>query len=324
MLGVGDMYFRTRENTMPEGTAKFGFLTKPMSISTGEIHVEILDGASEIIQSIRNSERVHEGWYYAPPSGSRNMFNGEILEHPYPSRVFSLPFTHRLRHASGDDRAHLDFLIWCLGFFEGTRLTTLEAGYLDATPIVAGKLTDFILAGGTQPEDALELAERYWTDHVASPRQIKRMIGIIHCLFLAQNPKHMPFEKFSYLYTALDACYKATSEMCAAPNRLSHARRIEWTCQQFRMPVPEWANPSDSTTEISAVRNDAIHEALFFDEPLGFVTYGGSSGSGVEPNVPLQMEALTCRLIVALLGMPDAGYVRSPVNSRQRHGLCLR
>lgn len=317
---------------MPQGFAEFGFLPKPLSISTGEINVETLDDMSDIVKSTRNSERVHNDWYYAPTSESWSMFTGETLEHPYPSRVFSLPFTHRLRHASDDNHAHLDFLIWCLGFFEGTRLTTLEAGYLDATPIVAGKLTDFILAGGTQPEDALELAERYWTDHVASPRQIKRMIGIIHCLFLAQNPKHMPFEKFFYLYTALDACYKATSEMCAGPDRLSHARRIKWTCQQFRMPVPEWANPSDSTkkisevrnTEISRVRNDAIHEALFFDEPLGFVTYGGSSGSGVGRNVPLEMTALTCRLIVALLGMPKADYVRSQVNTRQTHGLCLR
>ena len=310
---------------MPEGSAEFGFLPKPLSISTGEIHVETLDDTSDIVQSIRNSERVHKDWYYAPPSASQNMFNGEILEHPYPSRVFSLPFTHRLRHTSDDNHAHLDFLIWCLGFFEGTRLTTFEAGYLDATPIKTGKLTDFILTGGTQPSDALELAERYWTDHVAKPRQIKRMIGIIHCLFLAQNPNHMPFEKFYYLYMALDACFKATSEIFSAPSRLSHAKRIEWTCQQFRMPVPEWAtNASERPTEISAVRNDAIHEALFFDEPLGFVTYGGSSRSEGGRNVPLQMEALTCRLIVALLGMPEAGYVRSPVNTRQRHGLCLR
>lgn len=310
---------------MPEGSAEFGFLPNPLSISAGEIHVETLDGTPEIVQSIRDSERVHKGWYYAPPSGSQNILNGEILEHPYPMRVFRLPFTHRIRHASDDNHAHLDFLIWCLGFFEGTRLTTFEAGYLDATPITKGNLTDFILTSGTQPGDALELAERYWRDHNSAPRQIKQMIGIIHCLFLAQNPNHMPFEKFSYLYMALDACFKATSEMHSPPARLSHAKRIEWTCQQFGMPIPEWATaPSGTATEISGVRNDTIHEALFFDEPLGFVTYGGSPGSGGGLNTPSQMEALTCRFIVALLGMPQADYVRSPVNTRQRHGLSLK
>jgi hypothetical protein len=148
---------------MPEGSSKFGFLPNSLSISAGDIHVETLDGTGKILQSIRESERVCKDWYYAPPSGSQNTFNGDTIETPYPGRVFSLPFTHQIRHSSDDNQAHLDFLIWCLGFFEGIRLTTSEAGYLDATPIKKGKLTDFILAGGTQPGDALELAERYWT-----------------------------------------------------------------------------------------------------------------------------------------------------------------
>lgn len=132
------------------------------------------------------------------------------------------------------------------------------------------------------------------------------MIGIIHCLYLAQNPTHMPFEKFSYLYMALDACFKATSEMHSPPKNLSHAERIEWTCQQFEIPVPKWAAAqSGKPTEILGVRNHTIHEALFFDEPLGFVNYGGSPCSA-GLNTPLQMEALVCRFIVALLGMPQA------------------
>lgn len=310
---------------MSEGSAEFGFLPNPLSISVGKIHVETLDGTPEIVKSIRNSQWVHKDWYYAPPSGNHNILTGETFENPYPLRVFGLPFTHRIRHTSDDNQAHLDFLIWCIGFFEGIRLTTFEAGYLDATPIVKGKLTDFTLTGRTQLGDALELAERYWLDNCATPKRIKRMIGIIHCLFLAQNPQHMPFEKFSYLYMALDACYKATSEMYSPPKSLNHAKRIEWTCQQFGTPVPAWATaPPGKATEISGVRNDTIHEALFFDEPLGFVTYGGRFGSGSAPNTPLQMAALTCRFIVALLGMPQADYVRSPVNTRQRHGLCLK
>lgn len=310
---------------MPEGSAKFGYLPRPLMISTGEIRIETLDGTQEILQAIRKSEQVRENWYYAPRSGRQNVFNREFSDHPYPRRVFNLPFTHRLQHVSDDKQAHLDFLVWCLGFFEGTRLTTFEAGFLDATPVTTGKLTDFILAGETQPSDALELAERFWIDNASDERKIKRMIGIIHCLFLAQNPNHLPFETFSYLYMALDACFKMTSEMHTAPSQLSHAKRIGWTCEQFKMPVPAWAAKlSGGATEISTVRNDAIHEALFFEEPLGFVTYGGSSGSGYGGNVPLEMKALTCRLIVALLGKPDASYVSSLVNTRQRHGLCLR
>lgn len=310
---------------MPQGLTKFGFYPKPLSIAVEGVQIETLEETSDIVHAVRNSEQVHKNWYYAPPSASRDIFRGAITQHPYSMRVFRLPFTHRISHAADDNPAHLDFLVWCLGFFQGMRLTTFEAGYLDATPIKTGKLTDFTLTGGTQLEDVVESAERYWIDHTADPRQIKRMIGIIHCLFLAQNPNHLPFEKFTNLYMALDACFKQTTQMFTPPDRLSHAKRIEWTCQQFDMPVPDWAtNPSGSATEISAARNDTIHEALFFEEPLGFVTYGGNNGSGVTGNVPLEMTALICRLIVALLGAPGASYVRTPVNTRQTHGLSLR
>jgi hypothetical protein len=247
-----------------------------------------------------------------------------VAEHPYPARVFGLPHTHRLWHSSDDDRDHLDFLIWCLGFFEGLRLTTFEAGYLDATPIKKGALTDFVLTGGSTPANAIELAEKFWTDHASYPRRTKRMVGIIHSLFLAQNPNHLQFEAFSYLYMALDACFKLTCDLRGAPRGLSHAARIEWTCQQFGMPVPNWAASTPGNgSQISTVRNDTIHEALFFDEPLGFVTYGGRTPPVNQQNVPLQMIALTCRLVVALLGKPDAAHVKSAVSTRQKSGLKL-
>jgi hypothetical protein len=46
-------------------------------------------------------------------------------------------------------------------------------------------------------------------------------------------------------------------------------------------------------------------------------------GIGTDQNLPLEIEALICRLLVALLGAPGAAYVTSSINSRQRHGLTL-
>ena len=302
---------------MPEGAVNFGFLPKQLDISTEEISIETLAGSEDVIQTIRASKQVDKDWNYAPPHDTLKKSNGDFSELPYPTRVFSLPPTHLLRHKKDNDKSHLEFLIWCLGFFEGLRLTTEKAGYLDATPIKPGKLTDFHLSGETKIGNALELAERYWRDH--RPVQNKRMTGVIHCLFLAQNRRHMPFEKFTYLYMALDGCYKATSETGGH----SHGKRIAWTCKQFEMSVPDWANPHPNQTEISKVRNDTIHETLFFGEPIGFVPYGGSSTLAPESNVPLQMHALTCRLIVALLGMPNAEYVHTPVDKSQNFDLCF-
>ena len=47
-------------------------------------------------------------------------------------------------------------------------------------------------------------------------------------------------------------------------------------------------------------------------------------GVGTNQNLTLEIEALICRLLVALLGGVHADYVRSPVNTRQRYGLDLR
>ena len=74
---------------------------------------------------------------------------------------------------------------------------------------------------------------------------------------------------------------------------------------------------------MSIVRNDTLHEALFFEEPLGFALYGGNDPKERAGHVPLQMEALACRLLVALLGKPDVAYVKSSVDTRQMHHLDL-
>ncbi len=55
------------------------------------------------------------------------------------------------------------------------------------------------------------------------------------------------------------------------------------------------------------------------DEPLGFAVHGG----GTDENLPLEMTALVCRLLVALMGGNDFRYLKSPVNTRQRQGLRL-
>jgi hypothetical protein len=52
------------------------------------------------------------------------------------------------------------------------------------------------------------------------------------------------------------------------------------------------------------------------DAPLGFALYGAA----INQNLPLEMQALICRFLVALIGDPGADYVRSPVTTRQMHG----
>ena len=55
------------------------------------------------------------------------------------------------------------------------------------------------------------------------------------------------------------------------------------------------------------------------DAPLGFAVHK----EGSNQNLTLEMSALVCRLLVALIAGDGADYVQSPVNTRQIHGLDL-
>ncbi len=84
--------------------------------------------------------------------------------------------------------------------------------------------------------------------------------------------------------------------------------------------TPAWADyEAPGGAEVAAIRNDTLHEALFMDAPLGFAVHK----EGGNQNLTLEMSALVCRLLVALIGGHDAAYVRSPVNTRAIHGLDL-
>src|SRR5690606_38600816 len=150
------------------------------------------------------------------------------------------------------------------------RLTGTEAGFLDATPIKPGMLVDFILSRCTLA-DAVDLGLDYLESEGDDPRAPKRIAAAIHALFLAQHPRNLPFEAFQYLYMALDACYSLVSAKEPANPRIPHAKRIQWMCETFGLPVPAWAiGTTTEAAHLSIVRNEAFHEGLFFGEPLGF------------------------------------------------------
>ena len=245
--------------------------------------------------------------------------SGKVWERPYAPRVFGLPKTHVIEHAEAKSQDHLDFHLWALSFFVGMRLTATEAGFLDATPLQPGKLVDFVLLGSSLT-CGVELADVFWTTHLTEPRHAQRFAAAVHALFPSQNPQNLDFERFVYLYTAIDACYKLIEVLRQPSKHLRQADRIKWMCRQFNLVTPVWADPTaPGGAEVIAIRNDTLHEALFMDAPLGFTVYGGSTNR----NLTLEMSALVCRLLVALIGGHGAAYVRSPVNTREIHGLDL-
>lgn len=298
---------------------EFGYHPGSLLLRAGPVAVEPLPNLAETVSNVETGEGIEKDWIYAPPQQVRDFGTDSIRTLPYPSRVFGLPKTHAIEHASADSVDHMTFHLWVLSFFTGMRLTSTEAGFVDATPIKPGKLVDFVLFGNSLVK-SVELAEAFWLANRTDPQRAQLFGAAVHALFLGQNPIYLQFERFIFLYTAFDACFALANSMRPPATRVSHAQRVAWMCSLFGMVTPPWADPvSSSGSAVATLRNATVHEALFVGQPLGFAVHG----VGTNENLTLEMKALICRLLVALLGGVHADYVRSPIDTRQRHGLDL-
>lgn len=297
---------------------EFGYHPSSLQFRVGQISVEPLFNFKDTVAGVAEWDGVEGDWIFAPMQRVCS-FNGETHERPYSSRIFGLPKTHKLTHPAADNKEHLNFHVWTLSFFEGIRLTTAEAGFLDATPLRPGKLVDFMLRGNSRRK-AVGLAEQFWSTHRTDPLRARWFTAAVHALFLGQNPRHLQFEEFMLLYTAFDACYALASSLYPTRRRIPHAQRVKWMCDLFDMTTPNWAVPAAPLgPEAITLRNTMFHEALFLNEPLGFALHGLNTNR----NLTLEMKALISRLLVALIGGGQADYIRSPINTRQMYILDL-
>jgi len=219
---------------------------------------------------------------------------------------------------------HLQFLIWCFGFFVGMRMSWTDAGFADATPVEihgAGAMSDIMWLGDGL-EMAISGADVFWRKWEAKRKIAKILTGAIHAYFLAQTRTLFEYEQFVYLYIAFEGCHAASETIAGrSPRATAHGARIRNLCVTFQMDVPTWADWSGNLQPaVTVVRNDALHEGLFFDEPLGFQ---GSGDEAPSKNIIAEMRALVSRFIVALLELPATDYIRSPISSRQIEGVRL-
>jgi len=283
-------------------SADFGYYPERLELEVGSLSIATRADLGESVRRVEGSPYTKDGWIYAPSD----------------RRVFVLPKTHSIAHAAADGPEHLAFLVWVLSYFSGLRLTTTEAGFVDATPVKGHALVDFVRLNRVEYERGLVIAEEYWQAHRAEPRMAKRWSAAVHAMFLAQYPRAMTYERVIYHYAALDACYRLAAMQAGLAKDLGHPKRIPWMCDRFGMPVPNWATHVENVgSEVSTLRAGAIHEALFMGEPLGFALHDRKSAE----NLPLEMANLVSRFLAALLGLPGREYVRSPVSTYMAMGL---
>jgi hypothetical protein len=296
---------------------EIGYCPLQMDWKTGKILITSKANLDGIIADVESGPGVDRDWIYAPEQTTVDIMSGKSSTRPFKSRVFGLPKTHTISHSGATSEERLRFLTWCLGFLVGMRLTGEEAGFIDATPIRTGVLHDIVWLGDSASH-ALSYADEYWDRHSSDSRKTKGLTGIIHSFFLSQTPTLLEFERFIYLYTALDGCYAVCNSLfpgkCSAP---THRQRIKSLCKCFTI-----AELSPASEGIVCARNETMHEALFFGEPLGFQLYGGAQHN-LHGSTLLEMTKLVSRLIVAMLGVPATDYIQSRMDDRQRHGVRL-
>ncbi len=294
---------------------EIGYCPLRMDWKVGDVSIETKSDLDQTIAGVEADSGVEKSWIYAPEQQTMDMMSRKIFTRPYKARVFGLPTTHILRHSGTIDEEHIRFLIWCMGFFTGMRLTMDEAGFIDATPIKLWVLHDIVWLGDSLPH-AIECADMYWHQHANNVQVSKGLAGVIHSYFLSQTPTLLDFERFIYLYIALDGCYRVCSLTVAGSfSRVPHAQRITQLCEHYGIGMLPQA-----VRDIVSCRNDVLHEGLFFGEPLGFQIYGGVHHH-LHRGTILELTKLVSRLIVAILGLPATDYIQSRIDDRQRHGV---
>jgi len=287
---------------------KFGFWAMNVDFKVSSVSIRPLPGYDGIIEAVAASRGTYEGWIYAPNVQQTDFVSGRTSELPVPGRVFGLPKTHEMEIDAGQPPGLSRFAIWCLGFFSGMRLTETDMGFLDATPIQPGKLCDFLCTVGELPR-AMQPALDFYRSHQGNEIS-ETLLAAIHALWLSEAPHLLRFERYHYAYIAIDALWFVTTRTVSSPpGRTPHAERIDALARLLGLHLPLWP-------DLIKERNNAIHQGLFYGQPLGFF-----SDTSVNSNVIVEMQAFICRAVVQLLGVDAAPYIISPCTSYQRHGL---
>ena len=290
---------------------EFGYLPMEITAQGPNWAIETMAGLEATKAAISEYPNTKDRWFYP-------RLTGEVPSQPAFSRIFGMPNTHAIEHRS-DDAELLKFFVWVLSFFLGIRLTSERSGFVDAASTETRMLVDFSFHGSV--DQVISLADAFCLTNINARSQRKRFAAAVHALFMSQSPQLLQFERFIYLYSALDCCFAILwNSQKYTGNRPNHGVRTAWMCNLSGVPVPVWASvTTGGSCEISTLRNEAIHEALFSGEPFGFALIENS----FERNLPLEMKNLTCRLLASIIGVPDLVYIGMPTDIYGLHRLHL-
>ena len=291
----------TSEGSVIEDHIDFGYLPKEVTISNSLLSiVPKTDFQARLIQpEFLSNSIVEKDWIFL----SR-------VKTVHSHRNFGLNKTHDFYFDSKTlDVGTANFLIWCLGFFYGIRLTSLDKGFVDATPIKIGKLVDFFLMQERQLGDILLFLAQKFCNY---SDQKNLLVSAINALFWSQSPLNYQFESFNFKYMASDAIFRLLENQSVVRST-GHAKKIITMCEKFNIKCDK-----QLINDFVRIRRDLIHEAQAGGFPMGYAVLPESEGREMTS----KLRQLVCRLIIGGMGLTlkDSEYF-SGIDGRGTSGI---
>jgi hypothetical protein len=305
-----------RNRIVADVLINFGYWPREWTLDASKIHVEPLPDFKGMVDAIKTSNRVVSRWFYPPLTSA---YAPGLDPEDCPSiraQSFEIRPTHMMRvENETDERGFAEVVIAVLGLLEGIRLIPEGWCHFYRTAIEPHTLSDLV-CGKTDIEKVLRVTETFWQVNQA-PKVRRGLFGAIHWYLFSQSYEH-DFEKFAAQYIVLDSCFKIHTYIHGEPpGERSHSRRASFLARKYAIPEPSWAIlQSDKACELSRLRNEFFHEGRYGEHPIGF------GHPTIAPPITLQLKAFNARLILGIIGV-DCGYVRSRVDTRQKHALDL-
>lgn len=301
---------------------EFGFLPTSTQFEVDNIIVQPLANAADVIASVLELGLIDGQWIY-PAIVDKSVLSNVLTQSKIdkiqvPAARFELPTTHILVHKQTKDIERTKFLVSMMGFFLGLRLMPKGWGHFYRTPVALHTLSDFHVAND-ELQQCIVYADRFWLQH--RKKKMRTLIfSAVNAFQIAQSYQH-DYERFLFLYTALDTCMEMLQEVF--PTKFQKKRIRHWQYARLMVdfleikPLPKWARKRRKLTKtvLSETRNAAIHDGLIAGVPFGHDVIG-------QDMLELELTNLISRAIIRILGV-SCRYTSTAINTRQQHSIDL-
>lgn len=279
---------------------KFGFLIDRRDVRCRDFSIQALPNFEGTLRHFYESTRVSDGWIYGPEVELKKNSN-ELQKFKQRGPIncsvsYRLPPTHEIQSSISDEE-YLRFIIMGYGFLQGLYLSPEGYLYLWRSPYEPGKLHGLILCGNDY-ENGMEQINRFYQS--ANQNERKQAFAIMHWFLIGQSYISQ-WDKFDAQYKVLDGIFKLSNI-----GNCSHVQRPVLLAQKYRVRLPEWALPDDSSgkSALSILRNELVHEAKYGGHPIGY--------SHPTENYTVEFVSFNTRLICGALGINTPNLQKDP------------